>query len=50
MVACCLPSIIAMKVDGSPNVAVEYDRLELVDFISKDFGPMNAMCEAGRDV
>jgi hypothetical protein len=45
MVMCCLPSITAMKVDGRPNVVVDYDRLELVHFISNDFGPMNAMCE-----
>jgi hypothetical protein len=45
MMLCCLPSIAAMKVDGRPNVAVEYDRLELVRFLSKDFMPMNLMCE-----
>ena len=45
MVLCCLPSIAALKVDGRPNVAVEYDRLELLQFLSKDFGPMNVMCE-----
>ena len=45
MVLCCLPSIAATKVDGRPNVAVEYDRLELLQFLSKDFVPMNVMCE-----
>lgn len=45
MILCCLPSITAMKVDGKPNVLVDYDRLELVQFIGKDFVPMNAMCE-----
>lgn len=45
MVLCCLPAIAAMKVDGRPNVAVEYDRLELLQFLSQDFGPMNVMCE-----
>jgi hypothetical protein len=45
MVLCCLPSIAAIKVDGRPNVAVNYDRLELLHFISNDFGPMNAMCD-----
>jgi hypothetical protein len=45
MVFCCLPSIAAMKVDGKPNVAVKYDRLELLRFVSNDFGPMNAMCD-----
>jgi len=37
--------VAAMKVDGCPNVAVEYDRLELLQFLSRDFVPMNAMCE-----
>jgi hypothetical protein len=45
MVLCCLPSIEAIKVDGRPNVAVNYDRLDLLHFISGDFGPMNAMCD-----
>jgi len=45
MVLCCLPSIAAIKVDGRPNVAVNYDRLELLHFIGNDFGPMNAMCD-----
>lgn len=45
MVLCCLPSIAAIKVDGRPNVAVNYDRLELLHFIANDFGPMNAMCD-----
>lgn len=48
MVLCCLPSITAMKVDGRPTVAVEYNPLELVQFLSKDFVPMNTMCEQGR--
>lgn len=45
MVLCCLPSIVALKVDGSPNAAVNYDRLELLRFIGNDFGPMNALCD-----
>lgn len=45
MVFCCLSSIRALKVDGQPNVTVDYDRLELVQFIGKDFLPMNAICE-----
>jgi len=45
MVLSCLPSIVAVKVDGRPNVAVEYAPLELVHFIGNDFGPMNAMCD-----
>ncbi len=45
IVMCCLPSIAAMKMDGKPNVAVKYDPLELLRFVSQDFGPMNVMCE-----
>jgi hypothetical protein len=45
MVLCCLPSLSVMKVDGRPNVAVNYDRVELLHFIGNDFGPMNAVCE-----
>ena len=48
MVLCCLPSLSVVKRDGQPNVAVEYDRLELLHFIAKDFGPMNAMCERAQ--
>ena len=45
---CCLPSITALKVDGRPNVVVNYDRLELLRFISPDFGPMNYLCERAQ--
>jgi len=45
MVMCCLPSIEAIKVDRKPNVAVNYNPLELLHFIGKDFVPMNAMCD-----
>ena len=48
MVLSCLPSIVAMKVDGKPNVTVEYDRLELLHFLSRDFGPMNAICDRAQ--
>ena len=44
MVLCCLPPIAAIQMDGRPNVAVNYDRLELLHFIGNDFGPMNAPC------
>ena len=45
IVLCCLPSIAAVKIDRSPNVAVEVNPLQLVDFIRTDFGPMNEMCD-----
>ena len=47
MVLCCLPSIAVLKDDQKPSVGVEYDRLQLLQFISADFGPMNQMCERG---
>lgn len=43
--ACCLPSITAMKVDGQPDVTVSFDPIELLQFLSRDFGPMNVMSE-----
>src|SRR5260370_32241457 len=45
MVMCCLASIAAIKMDGQPNVGVEYKPLELLNFVSTDFGPMNEMCD-----
>jgi len=44
MVLCCLPSLAALQVDGRPLVTVEFDRLELLQFLSADFAPMNVMC------
>jgi uncharacterized protein YecA (UPF0149 family) len=34
-----------MQVDGQPNVAITYAPLDLLNFIKRDFMPMNAMCE-----
>ena len=45
MVLCCLKSFTAMKVDGQPNVQVQYEPLELLEFLRRDFLPMNAICE-----
>jgi len=42
MVLCCLPSIAVMKVDQRPNVAVEYDRPELLELLRENFPPMRA--------
>ena len=47
MVLCCLPSMAALKVDQQPLVKVEFDPLELLEFLRADFLPMNAMCERG---
>ena len=48
MVCCCLPSLTAMKVDGQPNVKVQFDPLALLEFFKRGFGPMNAMCERAQ--
>lgn len=47
MVLSCLPSIAAVKVDQAPNVVVEFDRVELLEFLRADFCSMNVMCERG---
>ena len=47
MALCCLPSIAALKVDRQSVVKVEYDPLELLEFLRADLLPMNAMCERG---
>jgi hypothetical protein len=44
-VLCCLPSLSVLKVEGNPNAGIKYDRIELLNFVSEDFGPMNEMCE-----
>ncbi len=46
MIMCCLPTISSIKVDGVPNVAVTFDPVHpLLDFLKKDFVPMNTVCE-----
>jgi hypothetical protein len=45
MTKCCLPSHNTMQVDGQTQVAVTCDPLELVNFLKRDFLPMNLMCE-----
>lgn len=48
MVMCCLNSIASLKMDGQPNVGVEFDQLELLQFLSRDFEPMNLICDRGQ--
>ena len=45
MVMCCLDSLDALKVQGQPHVQVQINPLEVVQFISGGFVPMNEMCE-----
>jgi hypothetical protein len=45
MVMCCLESLDALKVKGQSQVKVSINPLEVVQFISGGFVPMNEMCE-----
>jgi hypothetical protein len=45
MTMCCLPSINVMQADGRPKTAVTCDPVDLLNFIKRDFMPMNLMCE-----
>jgi hypothetical protein len=45
MAICCLNSFTALKIDGQASCRVEYDPLELVHFIARDFPHMNSLCE-----
>ena len=45
MVMCCLDSLDALKVQRQPQVQVQINPLEVVQFISGGFVPMNEMCE-----
>lgn len=45
MVMCCLDSLDALKVQGQPQVQVQINPLEVLQFISGGFVPMNEMCE-----
>jgi hypothetical protein len=41
----CLPSLEEIKVDGAAQVAITYDRVEILDFLKRDFVSMNEMCQ-----
>jgi len=45
MVACLVKSLKALEVDGTPSVLVEFEPLELLNFLKADFPHMNAICE-----
>lgn len=45
MVLCCLDTFVAVKRDGQSEVSVEPDVKELLAFLSRDFVPMNLICE-----
>ena len=45
LVFCCLPSLEEVKIDGRDQVGITYDPLQLLEFLNRDFLPMNEMCE-----
>ncbi len=45
MTMCCLPSINVVQVAGQIQVAVTCEPIDLLNFIKRDFLPMNRMCE-----
>jgi len=45
MTMCCLPEITSMQVAGNMQVTVAYDPIDLLNFLKRDFMPMNLMCE-----
>ncbi len=45
MTLCLLPKISSYKRLGEPNAAVEYDPLDLLRFIPKNWVPLNMMME-----
>ena len=45
MTMCCLPSLNTMQVDGQTEVKVTCDPLDLLNFLKRDFMPMNLMCD-----
>jgi len=38
-VLACLDNLTEIKVDGQPKVGVQYDPLELLHFMGRDFAP-----------
>jgi hypothetical protein len=45
MTMCCLPSINTMQVEERTQVAVTCEPLDLLNFLKRDFMPMNVMCD-----
>jgi len=45
MTMCCMPSINVMQATGQVQVSVTCEPLDLLNFIKRDFLPMNLMCE-----
>ena len=45
MTLCLMPNFQGFKRVGQPQASVEYDPMDLIRFIQKNFGPLNAMME-----
>ncbi len=45
MTLCLLTNLQGFKRLGEPKAAVEYDPMDLIRFIQKNFGPLNMMME-----
>ena len=45
MSLCLLPNLSGYKRLGEPNAAVEYDPMDLINFIKKNFVPLNMTME-----
>jgi hypothetical protein len=45
MTICCLPQISSMKVEGQERVGVLFEPVDLLNFLKRDFPPMNLVCE-----
>lgn len=45
MIFCCLNTLSAVKVKGAIQCRVEYDPVELIEFVAADFPSMNEICE-----
>ena len=45
MTLCLMPDLQAYKRLGEPMAKVEYDPMDLIRFIQKNFGPLNSMME-----
>jgi hypothetical protein len=45
MTLCLLPNLKGFKRFGEPKAAVEYELIDLLRFMEKNFAPLNAMME-----
>lgn len=48
IVGCCLHTLGTVKRDGQPDIAMHFNRTELLDFLKKDIVQMNGLCERAQ--